>query len=190
MRGLPYVPFFTSDWLASSARLDLSLPERAIYLDLLFQIWERGGAIPSLDESKLAKLAMASPDEFRAAWPAVREHFVVHPDKPDSLANEKMLDVILRQASTSTARSRAGRSGGLASGKTRSKNEAKTKHPETELEPGLKTKQEEETTNTPASQRDAKYACVSSLDLKTTPPPRKGDMRQQWFEEWWSIYWR
>jgi hypothetical protein len=68
MRDLPFVPFFTGDWLASSARVDMSLAERAVYLDLLFQLWERGGAIPS-DPAKLAKMAMVTPAEFESAWP-------------------------------------------------------------------------------------------------------------------------
>jgi uncharacterized protein YdaU (DUF1376 family) len=142
MRGLPYVPFFTSDWLASSARIDMTLGERAIYLDLLFQIWERGGAIPA-DEARLAKLSMAASEEFAGAWPGVRKHFVAHPDQPGMLTNLKMLDVIRKQATNHEAQSRNGRRGGIASGRSRkrkgSENEAESKHPETEpeLEPEL-----------------------------------------------------
>jgi uncharacterized protein YdaU (DUF1376 family) len=145
MRGLPYVPFFTSDWLASSARVDMTLPERAVYLDLLFQIWERGGAIPS-DHAKLARLALVTMDEFSAAWPAVSKHIIQHPDEPDALTNLKMLDVIQKQASNYQAKANSGRLGGVASGvsrkRKRTENEAKTNHLEPELEPELETELE------------------------------------------------
>ena len=70
----------------SSARIDITLSERAIYLDLLFQLWERGGAIPA-DEARLAKMAMVTPEESSAAWPAVKRHIIAHPDEPDMLTN-------------------------------------------------------------------------------------------------------
>src|SRR5580704_13442539 len=137
MRNLPFVPFFTADWLASSARVDMTLPERAIYLDLLFQIWERGGAIPA-DEAKLAKMAMVTPAEFSAAWPALKKHVVTHPDEPEMLTNLKMLDVIRKQANVHQARSNAGRRGaasrwadGKGHGKTDDGAVAKIWHPET-----------------------------------------------------------
>jgi uncharacterized protein YdaU (DUF1376 family) len=140
MRDLPFVPFFTSDWLASSARVDMTLPERAIYLDLLFQIWERGGAISS-DEARLAKMAMVTPAEFSSAWSAVRKYLVVHPDEPEMLTNLKMLDVIRKQANVHEARSSAGRRGaasrwadGKGDGKTDGGAMAKTWHPESESE--------------------------------------------------------
>jgi uncharacterized protein YdaU (DUF1376 family) len=142
MRGLPYVPFFTSDWLASSARVDMTLPERAVYLDLLFHIWERGGAIPS-DHAKLAKLAFVTPEEFERVWPAVGAHIIQHPDEPDALTNLKMLDVIRKQAANFQAKSNSGRLGGVASGITRKRkrteNEAKRNQSEPETEPELET---------------------------------------------------
>jgi uncharacterized protein YdaU (DUF1376 family) len=149
MRDLPFVPFFTADWLASSARVDMTLTQRACYLDLLFHLWDRAGAIPD-DETKLAKLAMATPAEFSEAWPEVQKHFVPHPEEPGMLTNEKMLAVIRKQADIHAKKSQAGRAGGIASGVTRkqkqSRPEAQTKHlePESETESELEIETERE----------------------------------------------
>jgi uncharacterized protein YdaU (DUF1376 family) len=189
MRGLPYVPFFTSDWLASSARVDMTLAERAIYLDLLFHIWERGGAIPA-DESRLAKLAMATPTEFEATWPAVSKHFVTHPDQVGMITNQKMLAVIEKQASNSNAQSRNGRLGGVASGRSRnrkrSESEAETNHPEPELESESERKTEQ-TEQTCAS--DDARACASSSFQGKHPASTATGQQTEWFNQFWAAYW-
>jgi hypothetical protein len=123
MRGLPFLPWFASDWLASSARVDMSLPARAIFLDLLFCIWERGGAIP-LDHGKLSKLAMVSPEQLENVWPELREHFIVHPVELGMITNEKMLTVMAKQIARHETNVRKGREGGLKSAGNR---RAKTK---------------------------------------------------------------
>jgi uncharacterized protein YdaU (DUF1376 family) len=198
MRDLPFVPFFTGDWLASSARVDMTLPERAVYLDLLFQLWERGGAIPS-DLAKLAKMAMATPAEFESAWPGVSKYFVPHPDHADMLTNEKMLAVIQKQASVHEARTRNGRNGGIASGQSRSKpgskREAKTKHLETESESEPETKPETEKTSCPSGDGRVSDFSLDSFtegkNPKKLPSGKKGtDEQRQWFDDFWKAYWR
>lgn len=181
MRGLPYVPWFTSDWLASSARVDMSPPERAFYLDLLFQIWERGGAIPS-SPAKLAKLSLATPEEFETAWPAISVHIVAHPDEPGMLTNLKMLDVIQKQASTREANSNNGRLGGLAKARNRKSSEpaseivaeqlAKSWHPESESE-----SESEENKNTCASNE----ARLGELLFEATE-------KDSQFATFWDVY--
>ncbi len=186
MRDLPYVPFFTGDWLASSARVDMMLAERAIYLDLLFQLWERGGAIPS-DENKLAKMALVTPAEFAAAWPEVKKYFVAHPDEPEKLTNLKMLDVIRKQADVHAARSNSGRRGaesrwhdGKGDGKTDGKAVANGWHPETETESESKTEAD-------------KHIRAPQGDARDCPPPIQAEKKARadqaaWFASWWEIY--
>jgi uncharacterized protein YdaU (DUF1376 family) len=200
VRDLPFVPFFTADWLASSARVDMTLPERAIYLDLLFQIWERGGAIPA-DETKLAKMAMVTPAEFSAAWPAVKKYIVTHPDEPEMLTNLKMLDVIRKQANVHQARSNAGRRGAASRwanskphGKTDGGAVAKVWHPETESETESETETEAETENLTCASDDARLSGSSLLQPKRKNVPFSEDKKPTaeqtaWFEEFWQQYW-
>ena len=115
MRGLPFLPWFGSDWLASSARVDMTLPARAVYLDLLFQIWERGGALPT-DALKLAKLAMTTPEEFQSVWPELQSHFAPHPEEPNAITNLKMYDLMQKQIKEHETNVLKGRAGGIKSG--------------------------------------------------------------------------
>jgi uncharacterized protein YdaU (DUF1376 family) len=191
MRDLPFVPWFTADWLASSARIDMSLCERAIYLDLLFHAWDRAGAIPA-DQAKLAKLAMATPAEFAGAWPEVQKHFVPHPDESGMLTNTKMLAVIRKQADIHAKKSQAGRAGGIASGVTRKQNrsraEAKTNHLEIESEPELETETQKQTW---ASQSDARVTDSPAAPKRKRSPSVKSISPEALaqFEVFWDAYW-
>lgn len=114
MRGLPFLPWFASDWLASSARVDMTLEARAIYLDLLFWVWERGGTLPH-DPAKLAKLAMVTPEQFESVWPEMCDHFAMHPSEPGMMTNLKMLSTMAKATASHEANVRKGREGGLRS---------------------------------------------------------------------------
>lgn len=87
----------------------MSLAARAVYLDLLFYVWERAGAIPS-DHDILAKLTFVSIDQFERIWPELQDHIIPHPERPGSLTNLVMLDQVVRRGRYVDA----GREGGIA----------------------------------------------------------------------------
>ena len=113
MRDMPFAPWYASDWLASTARSDLSLPARAIYLDLLFLLWERDGWLP-VDAAKLARLTMTTPAEFNAAWPEMKKYFTQYPEQPGMFTNAKMLRTIQQKKARRTANMTAGVAGAAA----------------------------------------------------------------------------
>jgi uncharacterized protein YdaU (DUF1376 family) len=188
MRGLPFVPWFTSDWLASSARIDMTLPERAVYLDLLFQIWERGGAIPS-DHAKLSKMAMVTQSEFEAAWLAVSKYVTPHPSEPEMLTNLRMLDVISKQQQVKDA----GRIAGLASAAARKKriaNDSATNVQQLERESELESEGEREAETHICASDDARVCGRSSSSPKRRPPATEATAEQvTWFEAWFDLFW-
>lgn len=111
MRSLPWIKWFASNWLSSSARIEMSLPARAIYLDLLFQVYEYGGSIPS-DHRQLQKLTMTTPEEFESSWPEVSKHLVPLEGDPTRLTNLVAKTHLERQTSEYAASQEAGRRGG------------------------------------------------------------------------------
>ena len=109
MPSLPWVRFYAAKWLSSDTRLLMNTSQRAIYLDLLWYCYERGGGIPA-DFKRLAVLAAVSPEEFNAAWPVVSKKFAPCPSDPKSLCNPVMLEAIRETGE----KARAGRLGGQA----------------------------------------------------------------------------
>lgn len=93
MPSLPWVRFYAAKWLSSDTRLLMNTSQRAIYLDLLWYCYERGGGIPA-DIKHLAVLAAVSPEEFNAAWPVVSKNFAPCTSDPKSLSNPVMLEAI------------------------------------------------------------------------------------------------
>lgn len=113
MPSFPWIPWHASKWLSSKARLLMNTSQRAIYIDLLNQLYEWGGALPN-DPAKLALVAAVTQVEFDAAWPTVSKHFVEHPSQPEMLTNEVALEVIERQGRLHEANAANGRKGAAA----------------------------------------------------------------------------
>ncbi len=109
MPSLPWVRFYAAKWLSSDTRLLMNTSQRAIYLDLLWYCYERGGGIPA-DIKHLAVLAAVSPEEFNAAWPVVSKNFAPCTSDPKSLSNPVMLEAIRETGE----KAKAGRLGGQA----------------------------------------------------------------------------
>jgi uncharacterized protein YdaU (DUF1376 family) len=114
MPSFPWIQWHASKWLSSPTRLRMRLSERAIYLELLFVLYECNGFLPN-DPVELARLAQATPEEFGEFWPVVSKNFVLCPDDDRKLTNIVALDVMQQQE----ANSRAGKHGGIKSGITR-----------------------------------------------------------------------
>lgn len=151
----PSFDFFYNDWIGGTAHL--SLIDEACYLKLLIYQWQNG-YIP-IDPVVRQHLCSMSEDAWRAVWGRISEKFVPKEleDGTTVLINERM-DVDRDEAiaswkprkEVSDARRRAGRKGGIASGRSRSasktplnkgsnprsKNEAKTKQNEAKPEGG------------------------------------------------------
>ena len=127
MRGLPYTPWYTADWLNSDARLEMTIAEQGIYRNLLDQLWERGGQIPA-SHDKLAFLAGVSTAEIDAAWPVLSKYIIPHPDVKGTLTNLRTLEELNKLK----VKSEAGRVAGTASAKSRKQkrsNESPTNTP-------------------------------------------------------------
>lgn len=205
-----WLPWYSAKWLSSPTRFDMSLAERAVYLDLLFIAYERMGRIPA-DPIKLARLTLVAPDEFAMIWPTVSKHFEPCDGDPAALTNRMVMDTIARHWKTHEARVAAGRAGGKASGEKRSKNEAntqaKTKQTAKQLEREPERERELELEEEP---QPDKPLCASDdarepVRLINAPyPDRSGENapakpklvdgltpeQEQWFGEWWPLYWR
>ena len=67
-------PWFIDNWLSSRTRMRLSPLARCVYRELIDQCWKHG-SLPK-DEKILAKMALVSDKEFRAAWREIEELFV------------------------------------------------------------------------------------------------------------------
>jgi hypothetical protein len=113
--SLPWYSWFASQWLASETRLSMNTSERAIYRDLLDHCYEVG-SVPD-NRVILANMPLVSLEEFDRAWPAVSRKFEPHPEQPARLVNPRVLSELAKRSSKSTA----GRTGGVESGKARTK---------------------------------------------------------------------
>jgi uncharacterized protein YdaU (DUF1376 family) len=83
---LAMMPWWPADFIASSRCM--SLAERGAFRDLLDAQWINGG-LPN-DPVLLARTLGVAEGEFRALWPAFREHFVKDPNNPKRLINERL----------------------------------------------------------------------------------------------------
>lgn len=108
------MPWFEGDFL--KATLGWTFVQRSLYRCLLGAQWELG-SLPN-DESELSRIAGTSPEEFAAGWPRVKTKFDLEGDR---LTNAKLeawrADAIARR----DRKRRAGKVGGEASGKARTK---------------------------------------------------------------------
>lgn len=87
----PFRDFYTwhfKDWFSSGARARLTLPQRAIYLDLLGFCYTEGG-IPADKAVLLNRLGIGR--EHEADLEAVLKEFEVHPDDDQRLMHPRML---------------------------------------------------------------------------------------------------
>jgi uncharacterized protein YdaU (DUF1376 family) len=66
-------PWFIDNWLGSRTRMTLSPLARCVYRELLDQCWKHG-SLPK-DHEILAKMALVSSREFRAAWKEISPLF-------------------------------------------------------------------------------------------------------------------
>jgi hypothetical protein len=167
----------------------MSLPARAIYLDLLFQIYEYGGSIPS-DRGQLLKLTMSTLDEFESAWPEISKHIVPVEGDPSRLTNLAAKARLEKQALEYQASQEAGRRGGRPrKGVGKGLAKGSDNHSEAESDSEEEAQKETELTCAPDG---ARVSDSSFLSPRTNMfPARQGDGQQEeWFERFWSAYWR
>ena len=137
-------------------------------------------------------MAMVTPEEFEAAWPAVGKRFAVCDDDPDSLTNAVVVDVISEQVPYHEKKIAAGRAGGNAkASKLASKLASKTLADGVAIrnrgeERREEEKREELTTNTCASDE----ARVGDSLFPIPQKEKKPDPRLEWFDQFWEAYWR
>ena len=156
----PSIDWYYNDWVGGTSHL--SNVEYACYHKLLMFQWQNGH-IPA-DPAVRAVLCDVEPEAWEAVWKHIQDKFaskesaeiavLVNPrmdaDRDEAIASWKPRKVL------SDARRKAGRKGGIQSGRTRmrskttenkgqnhrSKNEAKTKQNEAKLEGGRGNKEE------------------------------------------------
>ena len=162
----------------------MSLPARAIYLDLLFQIYEYGGSIPS-DRRQLLKLTMSTPEEFEAAWPEISKHIVPLDNDPSRLTNLTAQAWIEKQQAEREAFVEAGKRGGrpkkgFEKGQAKGLAKGLANQIETETETEIEIELEIEKDTQPDHGGDF----VAFLS-KMTPPARKAHLTA-FFKEGWD----
>lgn len=110
------MPWFPRDALA--ATLGWSLAEKGLYFCLLFASWELGDLPASTDE--LARIAGATPDEFREVWPRVAPKFEAIAS--GRLINRRLESHRAKSLKIRDVRAQAGHAGGVVSGARRQAN--------------------------------------------------------------------
>jgi hypothetical protein len=87
----PFRDFYTwyfKDWFVSGARSRLTLPQRAIYLDLLGPCYTEGGITPD-PQALLSGLGLSS--DYAGDMEAALKEFEVHPDDDGRLTHPRNL---------------------------------------------------------------------------------------------------
>ena len=74
-KELPYMKFWVSDYRNDPAVRLMTVEERGIYLEIIFELWEQGGFIDD-DLDKLAKLINVKPKRFLKIFPKISEKFL------------------------------------------------------------------------------------------------------------------
>lgn len=107
--SLPYMPFFTGDYLRDTR--GLTTEEHGAYLLLLFELWNRGGALP-MDHDLLARITGLKPARWAKVWAALEWFFQVRTDRLGSTLEHKRITAELQKAAEKSAkRSNAGKRG-------------------------------------------------------------------------------
>lgn len=100
-----FMPVFIADYLADTTHL--TRDQDGAYLLLLMAYWRRGGPLPA-DDDRLARIAKASPSEWRKLRPVMLEFF----KEIDGLWHNKRSDIELAKANARyLAKSQAGANG-------------------------------------------------------------------------------
>lgn len=123
----PFRDFYTwyfKDWFCSGARARLSVPARAIYLDLLGLCYTEGGIVP---DSAVLMSRLGIPTEYAAAMEAALEEFEVHPDDNNRLMHPRMLMEVEKLQAAHARRSNGGRA---RAAMVKTRQEAKQAKPE------------------------------------------------------------
>ncbi len=89
-----YCPWFVRDWLTSDARARLTLPQRAIYLELIGLAHLENG-IASDAQVLAGKLGLSA--EHAADLQAALQEFEVHPEDDDKLMHPRTWAMIEEQ---------------------------------------------------------------------------------------------
>ena len=105
---LPSMPFFVSDYLASTDVLLMSLAERGLYTHLLFRQWQDGRM--GFNPKKLSILCACSEADFLKSWDGIKDKFNTDPE--GRIYNRRLEDVKSEYARIREARSAAGSKGG------------------------------------------------------------------------------
>lgn len=108
MSGIPYFPFYPSDYLADTAHL--TTEQHGAYLLLLITAWQRGGRLPA-DPKKLARIARVSPRRWHLIEEDVLEFFE---EEDDQIVSRRMERDYQKAVSKSEKRSASGKRGGHA----------------------------------------------------------------------------
>ena len=105
---LPSMPFFVSDYLASTDVLLMSLAERGLYTHLLFRQWQDGRL--QFNPEKLSILCACSESEFLEIWEGIKHKFIT--DSDGRIFNRRAETVQKGYLSIRKSRSQAGSKGG------------------------------------------------------------------------------
>jgi uncharacterized protein YdaU (DUF1376 family) len=160
-----YFPFYVSRWRDSEARINLNMEQRGLYLELLFYCY-RAGSLPK-DRQSLVKVAAVSEKEFDRAWPHVKELFY----EEGGRLHHGVVDQTIKEIEVKhTKRVKAGAIGGLK----------KASNARAMLE-------QDPSNALPLRTEQIKNKTEQNKDTDT-PPPAAG-LREQLFDEFWSIVW-
>ncbi|HLG95248.1 MAG TPA: DUF1376 domain-containing protein [Bryobacteraceae bacterium] len=101
-----FYTWYFKDWFISGARARLTLPQRAIYLDLLGFCYTEGGITP--DKAVLLRRLGLGPEHDADLETALKE-FEVHPDDDNRLMHPRMLVETKRLEAARKRRSNGGK---------------------------------------------------------------------------------
>lgn len=172
------MPWFPRDFLA--ATIGWRLLDRALYRCLLDAQWELG-ALPH-DEEELARIAGATKSEFDAAWPRVKAKF--RSNAEGLLQNDRLEEHRQKALQIRDDKRRAGKAGGHASGKSRSRREADDE-PEVKQKPHSATRSAE--ANGQAKPKPPSPSPSPSEDIHTHNARARDDGHEQ-FERLKALY--
>lgn len=166
----PWMPLYPADYLADTGHL--SVAEHGAYMLLIMHYWVNEG-LPT-DDRLLARIARMTPQQWKAARPAISEFF-------DDGWKHKRIEFELTEAARISA---AGRAGGIASGEARRQRNANDRgnDPRTTVE---------RSSNDPPTISEA-LPSPSPSQPQDSPSLRSGETRARpfaaAFEQFWQAF--
>ena len=165
----PSFPLYARDWLTETCTM--SLPARAVLMDLMCQQWLHG-PLPD-DPHKLRKMCAADKDEFDAVWPEVQERLVK--TSGFGWVNER-LEEVRQERAAYLERQRAN---GALGGRPPSKTQDKPKQNPV-VTSGLTQTEPKHNLASASASASALSSSIATADIPLTPKGELGEAFNEW----------